>query len=286
MDYDNSKKRKKVFKLLIKEIEPEAQSYKLERNYFYNSTYGTRDTIVKSRDTLDLIIDPPCLEACKYLYDCNILTINSTANKKNIENGKGAIDINYHSLDDYNRKVVDSLVSEGLIHLREDFDKESRDEVFSIEIPINENTTVEDFSNQMLTIAKYFQPQEIRYGYYTKDEFYDYVAQKAPNALVYNATEEKWKNFAEDIIDKLDNGEISADSPANIEIFYGERKAFISFDTLCLEYAKTINYFYDENEEKYWVDKELYEKAMKENKKYNQSKIEKKLVKDEKNAEN
>ena len=260
--------------MLIKEIEPSAQSYKLKRSLFYNGTYGTRDTIVKSRDTLDLIIDLPCLKACKYLYDCNILTTNSTANKNNIKDGKGDIIINYHSLNDYNKKVVDSLVSKGIIHLREDFDKESRNETFSIEVSINENTTAEDFSNRMLDVVKKFQSQEIRYGFYTKDEFYDYVSENAPNSTKYNPTEKRWKSFIEDIIDKLDSGEIPADSNANVDIFYEERTGHISLDTLCLEYAKSINYFYDDKEEKYWIDKELYEKAMKENNNHHKSQIE------------
>ena len=67
--------------MLIKDIKPDAQSYNLDPNLFYYAS--TANCIIKDRETLKLIVDPPCLEACEYLFDCNILTTSSSANNSN-----------------------------------------------------------------------------------------------------------------------------------------------------------------------------------------------------------
>lgn len=232
--------------MLIKDINPDAQSMNLDSNLFYNHAYGSRNAIVKDSNTLDLIIDLPCLEACKYLYDCNILTTNSSANKTN--KNSGFITILFSSLSDENKKVLDDLVLKGLVQLREDFDKNNNNESFMIEVPIKENTTVEEFYNQMLTIVKNFLPQEINYGYYTKEKFGNLVIEKFSNVILSDGTP-FWKM----IMQKINQGEIPTTTDGEVEFADGK---CIAFETLCLEYANEFGYYYDINEEKYWIDKE------------------------------
>ena len=239
--------------MLVREIEPDAQSMNLDSNLFYKNASGTRDTIMKSKDTLDLIIDSPCLEACKYLYDCNVLTVNSSANKTN--SNRGYITIQYSSLSDYNKQVVDKLVEEKIIQLRDDFDKDKKGETFDITIPINENTTVEEFFNQMLEIVKNFQPQKIKYGFYTQEKFRKLILETISYATMLDGTK-----FINLLIDKINSGEIPIDEEGEIELSNGKN---MSFDSLCLEYAKAFGYYYEEEEKKYRIDEELYEKSKK-----------------------
>ena len=98
--------------MLIKDIKNDAQSFDVDSSMFYVS--GTRDTLIKDKKVLDIIIDPPCLEACKYLFDCNILTQNSSANQNDLSVGKGYITIDYKSLDDHNKKVYEDLLKKVL----------------------------------------------------------------------------------------------------------------------------------------------------------------------------
>ncbi|MDE6292674.1 MAG: hypothetical protein K2L98_03240, partial [Bacilli bacterium] len=223
--------------MLIKNIEPEAQSFDLLPTEFYGGRGGTQDTYVKNRETLDMIIDIPCLEACRYLFDCNILTLASSANRTNIMSNlaysKGFITIDYSSLNDSNKKVFNRLVEDGVIHLGESFEKRK---TFNLEIPITEDTTVEDFSNKMLSLASCFQPQQILYGYYTTEEFQNYVAEK-----VLNAKAKDGRDFFDVLLELLNSGEILENPDGEVEFQDGRR---ISIATLCQAFANEFGYFY------------------------------------------
>lgn len=240
--------------MLIKNIEPEAQSFDLLPTEFYGGRGGTQDTYVKNRETLDIIVDAPCLEACRYLFDCNILTLASSANKTDITPdlaySKGFISIDYSSLDDSNKEIFNKLVENGTISLSENFEKRK---TFNLEILITEDTTVEDFSNKMLSLAYCFQPQQILYGFYTLEAFKNYVAEKTPNAKTVDGS-----YFCNILLERLNNGEILENSNGEVEFQDGRR---ISLNTLCQTFANEFGYFYDEEEQKYWIDKELCEKA-------------------------
>lgn len=240
--------------MLIKDIEPEAQSYDLLSTEFYGGRGGSQGTYVKNRDTLDIIIDEPCLEACRYLFDCNILTIASSANKTNIASdlaySRGFISIDYSSLDDNNKEIFHKLVENSIIQLDNNFEK---GKTFNLEIPIAEDTTSEYFSNKMLSLAYYFQPQQILYGYYTLEEFKNYVIEKVPNETTIDGC-----NFCDVLLERLDNGEILENPNGQVKFQDGR---CISLDTLCQEFANEFGYFYDEEEQKYWIDKALCEKA-------------------------
>ena len=75
---------------------------------------STEYVIVKSRDDLRKIVEEPCIAACLYLYDKNIFTINSSANKQNIGNN-GTIGIHYDSLSEENKEVVKQLAKDGIV---------------------------------------------------------------------------------------------------------------------------------------------------------------------------
>lgn len=55
--------------------------------------YNSEGAIVKNREELRKIIEEPCLPACLTLYDKNIQTVSSSANKREI-GGQAYININ------------------------------------------------------------------------------------------------------------------------------------------------------------------------------------------------
>ena len=240
--------------MLIRNLEPEAQSFDVPSTEFYGGRGGTQDTYVKNRDILDIIIDVPCLETCRYLFDCNILTLASSANKTNITSNlafsKSFISIDYSSLDDNNKESFNKLVENGTIQLSNGFEK---NRIFNLEVPITRDTSVEDFSNQMLSLAYHFHPQQILFGCYTVEEFQNYVIDKVAVTITMEG-----HSFCDELLERLNNGRILENSNGEVELQDGRH---ISLDTLCQEFAKEFGYFYDEEEQKYWIDKLLWEKS-------------------------
>lgn len=227
--------------MLIKDINNDAQSMNVDYSMFYES--GSRDTIVKDKVVLDKIVDLPCLEACKYLFDCNILTQNSSANKDDIDYGSGYITIDYKSLDEHNKKVYEDLVQRKIateysnIYFNGDEKSEViRTQPFMIEVPLNDNTDSEEFSKILLEIAKEFAPQDILYGFYTTKE----MEMMAKNSL--DMYTDNGRTFEEYLFSKYD-GEMSISS-------------------LIKEYAMVKNYYYDENNKRYWISEDLYNKSI------------------------
>ena len=226
--------------MLIKDIKNDAQSFNVDSSMFYEG--GSRDTIIRDRTVLDIIIDPPCLEACKYLFDCNILTQNSSANRNDISVGKGYITIDYKSLDEHNKKVYEDLLKRGIATQYHTIYYDDTDVVqsqcFTIEVPLNGNTDSEEFSKLMLEVAKNFSPQEILYGFYTQEE----IEAIAPNSLnMCVEDDDSFSYFGEYLSSR-----------------YGEE---IKMSDLVKEYVKIKGYYYDEENSTYWISEELCRKA-------------------------
>lgn len=227
--------------MLIKDIKNDAQSVNVDSSMFYVS--GTRDTIIKNREVLDLIVDPPCLEACKYLFDCNILTLNSSANQNDLSTGYGYITIDYKSLDEHNKKVYEDLLKRGIAspYNTHYYDKTDvvETEMFTIEVPLNENTDSEEFSNTILEIAKQFSKQDVLYGFYTQEEI-ETIAQNSMGMYVDN--DEGFPYFENYLMNK-----------------YGES---IKMSDLVNEYVKIVGYYHDETNNRYWIAEDLYKKSI------------------------
>ena len=62
-----------------------------------------------SRGDLRKIIEAPFLAACEELYDKNITTLGSSANKKDIETGSAYIILNFDLLSTRNKEVTKGL---------------------------------------------------------------------------------------------------------------------------------------------------------------------------------
>lgn len=232
--------------MLIKDIEATAQSGNLDPDLFYYAS--TANTIVKDRETLKLMVDKPCLEACEYLFDCNILTTTSSANKNDISFGSGFIGINYDSLDETNKEIYNKLKEKQLVgeygSYTNGYGLETHD--FLIEVPLTSETTSEEFSNRLMEIVKMFQKQDLLYGSYTKEQFKKIAYNGLSNIVMVDNFTGTFENY-----------------------LFNRHEDDVFVNDILKDYASIYGYHYDEQEEKYWISKELYLKAkqIKENSK-------------------
>jgi len=117
--------------LQISEIKPIQKSIGLP--------IATRDEIVK-------LVEVPLVKACEILYDLNIQTMSTSANKGNVGDG-GHISINPDSLSDENRKIAEEIGSVGSYDL------------LYIKIPIKAGSTIEEIEQKSLELVDKFQKQ-------------------------------------------------------------------------------------------------------------------------------
>ena len=132
---------------------------------------ATVEAIPESREEIEGYVDEPCLEACLLLYDLNIQTYTSNGHISDPSNTKyiANIGINYDSLSEENKKVVEYLIKNGIIAPAE-YNSNLKYHTISIEIPIHSDQLVSDVSNRLLEIAKNFQQQDVLYGRKTYEE--------------------------------------------------------------------------------------------------------------------
>lgn len=155
----------------IIEIEPldSADAITGAREEIVSSGY-TEECIVTDREHLRKFIEEPCLAACLYLYDRNIRTVDSSANKNDI-NGRAYIGIDYDSLSDENKKVVENLIEQGIVERKELGNEGRRGERYiMISTLITESSTVGQVNDWFMKAVSSFQMQDLLYGRYSQQE--------------------------------------------------------------------------------------------------------------------
>lgn len=115
------------------------------------SGFGNLFTRDKFKDNVEL----PCLEACLYLYDLNIRTMSTNCNK---EEPNVYIMIDFGSLSDENKEIARNLANEGKLFLNEE-DNEHLN--CGIKFSASLEDDVDEISNKLLKIVKYFQIQDV-----------------------------------------------------------------------------------------------------------------------------
>lgn len=118
------------------------------------------DIKVSNKEDLQEIVEEPCLEACRQLFEKNIQTVDSGCNGENCAN-RAYITINYDSLNKKNKEIADNLVKSGIINfipkneacIRNYYNK------IEIEIPTNPEEPVKSVENKLLAITKHFGHQ-------------------------------------------------------------------------------------------------------------------------------
>lgn len=121
--------------------------------------------IICDRAGLKYIVTPPLVKVCEYLYDLNIRTISAGANTIN----ELGVWIEYNSLSDENKKIVDALKEKGLVILTEETDK-GRLTAGDIRISLNldfDEETVQSASEKIMRLVKSFgfQLQDVMFGF-------------------------------------------------------------------------------------------------------------------------
>ena len=145
----------------------EKQSKDIEKRKFL-ALAGSKNAIVKKREFLKEIIDEPCLKACEILYDKNIQTVNSSANKTNIGNSAN-VTINFDTLNSKNKSIARELAQRGIIKLNEE-DEFEGETAFEINVPIKDDMDGSIVSEKLAMIASLFAEQDVLFGRISKDK--------------------------------------------------------------------------------------------------------------------
>ncbi len=156
----DNQEEQSIYKKKIRDIEP----------------IETGGSIV-TRETLQDFIEVPCLDACRYLYDLNIQTTMSSANKKDVV-GYGYIHIALDSLSTENQQIVLRMLEQDNNEDRFSLGTEHGSvpkRFISIKTPINEETTVGDVRKDFMQVLSSLKIQDVLYGRYSRDEVIQYI---------------------------------------------------------------------------------------------------------------
>jgi hypothetical protein len=110
----------------------------------------SRNTEIKNREDLVGLVEGPLLSACQELYDKNIRTTSTSANKNNIQSGFVGLDIEFDTLSDRNREIGKTL---GEVSF---FDGMN---ILHIDIPITASSTFGEVQAKAEEIARKFERQ-------------------------------------------------------------------------------------------------------------------------------
>jgi hypothetical protein len=114
----------------------------------------SRGAIIKTREQLRELVEPPLLPACEALYDKNIQTLETTANSEVIKyGGKAGIVIKFDTLSEENKNIA-----KRLCQVEPSADGYT---VATIEVPVDENTSVAEIEEKTLHIANEFRKQPL-----------------------------------------------------------------------------------------------------------------------------
>jgi hypothetical protein len=116
------------------------------------------------KENFKKLVEFPLLKACERLYDLNINCFSSSANKDDIPHGErntdyASIAVSYGSLSEKNKKVADDLVKRGKASMHQG--SNSGNPTLTIQIPVNERTTVRYVQKEAMRIANQFEKQDI-----------------------------------------------------------------------------------------------------------------------------
>lgn len=113
------------------------------------------------REDIRKYVEEPLIEVCEYLYDLNILTTMSSANLKH-GNDRAYIVLDYETLSDYNKKVLQDAINERPFNFRiSKFSILHANEEIEISMPIDDETEIQDIKNFFMDIFKGFKIQDI-----------------------------------------------------------------------------------------------------------------------------
>lgn len=117
---------------------------------------------IRKREDLKELVEPPLRPACEELFDKNIRTKSTSANRDNVENGFAYVDIDYKTLSPENQAIGRQV---GEVTEKED------SSTLKVKIPIDQNRpSVADVQRQAEEIAHRFKKQQLSWGYLTIEQ--------------------------------------------------------------------------------------------------------------------
>jgi hypothetical protein len=177
-----------------------------------------RGDVILKRDRIRDLVEKPLIAACEILYDKNIKTLESSANKEDLGRGNVGITIHYDSLSPGNQKIA-----------REHCDIGTTDDwgqVASIIIPITSGMTTEEIQQASIQDANRFEHQpmtwavtktieEVKAMFGNSDEFTldafissDWYRKQGwhydEETQLFYLSEEHWSKTREDIRGKIE----------------------------------------------------------------------------------
>lgn len=218
--------RKKIMSIKIKDV-------------LARQICGTAFPIKSSRDVF-YYAELPLLYPCLDLFKKNIITrSNDTGGcysdyvTDESEVFITNLIVNYDCLDEANKMVADALIENGNAHIyKNTFNPIAINELV-IEVPCRRNENVYQVTKRMMELVSKFSKQDMIYGLVTVDDIYEAFC-----SFYRFLTEENQKK----VVDILENGYTSE----NI--------------LKALEYFVYLNYYYDSEEDKFWIDEFYYRK--------------------------
>ena len=123
------------------------------------------DQMIRNREQLTNLIEIPLLSACQELYDKNIQTLATSANKKDIGTGEIYIIIDFNSLSPENQEIAKQYAD--VVDLNEHASKWGKLEAVKIIIPVNpidEKISVLEIKQEAEKIADAFKEQPMTWA--------------------------------------------------------------------------------------------------------------------------
>lgn len=131
-----------------------------------------RNTTIKRRGEIKDLVEFPLVTACEELYDKNIRTLESDANKESVNLGQARLTIDFDSLSDANKEIAQQLAEV----------KVSGDgiRIAAVKIPIDQDRPlVADIQGKAREIARQFSKQKMRWANpVTLDQLKDWYGYK------------------------------------------------------------------------------------------------------------
>ena len=127
-----------------------------------------------SKGDLAKVIEGPLLRACECLYDKNVLTYMSGANKQNLKSGEVYFSIIYDALSERNKKIAAELVAEKIGHLS--LANEVVPSCLQITIPVDSKSTWGDIEDSSEAISNRFFKQRLMPIAYTANYLISYLS--------------------------------------------------------------------------------------------------------------
>ncbi len=118
----------------------------------------SRNIEIKNREDLKGLIEAPLLSACQELYDKNIRTLSSSANKQDIHYGSGHIVIDFDTLSDANKEIA---ATTGEVTFADNMN------CLDIKIPLTTESTFDSVQAFTEKIAHKFEKQDYSVATYT-----------------------------------------------------------------------------------------------------------------------